>query len=67
MPKVIKPDDALNLRLRLKIVKARMPRSYVSIVQHFYPDKYSKSQIREFVNNKTMNFNILEDLEEIFK
>lgn len=67
MPKVIKPEDVLNLKLRLKIIRGRMPRNYVSIVNHFYPDKYSKSQIREFVNNKTMNFSILEDLEKIFK
>lgn len=64
MPKVIKKEDIADFKARKKALK--IPRSYVSIVEYVLPGRYSKNQLRDFVNNKTMNFNLLEDMEKIF-
>ncbi len=65
MPKII--ENKKDIIKRKKALFKKMPRNYRDVIEHFYPNKYTKNQLQNFRNNKTMNINILEDLEIIFK
>lgn len=67
MPKIIEEKDKRDINKRKKAIFKNMPRSYYAIIDHFFPGKYTKDQIRNFRNNKTLNISILQDLEIIFQ
>lgn len=46
--------------------KLLLPHHYVPIVENKHPGKYTANQLRNFVNGKTFNFDILTDFEKIF-
>lgn len=59
----IPADIKKDIIKRRKALSKNMPRFYMS---HIKKSKHTQNQIWDFVNGKTFNVNILEELEGIF-
>jgi hypothetical protein len=56
-----------DFKLRYKAISDLMPRNFVPVMEFFFEEKYSKDQLRDFKNGKTMNFDLLSDFEKLIE
>lgn len=51
----------------LQEIKERLPKRYFSLIDFFYPGKFTKNQVYNVLNNGTQNPEVLKALKRICK